>query len=141
MTKVVISALDAIRVIYRSDQKPATKNKLTALKRAGITSFITMPFLALMLVVFCFVLPASADPPARIGRINYLNGSVSFQRGDIDEWVDASVNYPLTTGDHLWADDNSRAELHVGSTAIRLNNDTELSFLNLDDDVVQIRLS
>jgi hypothetical protein len=47
----------------------------------------------------------------------------------------------MTTGDRLWADRNSRCELHIGSTAIRMDGTTAVSFLNLDDTVVQIRLS
>jgi hypothetical protein len=34
--------------------------------------------------------------------------------------VTAIPNRPLTSGDNLWTDQNARAELHVGSTAIRL---------------------
>ena len=31
----------------------------------------------------------------------------------------ADPNRPLTTGDNLWADKDSRGEIHIGSTAIR----------------------
>lgn len=106
-----------------------------------VKNFRRLLFIALILVFFGFATPIKADPPARIGRINYLNGAVSFQRSELDEWGNAALNYPMTTGDHIWVDNNSRAELHVGSTAIRLNDDTEFSFVNLDDDVVQGRLS
>src|SRR5689334_21000785 len=47
----------------------------------------------------------------------------------------------MTTGDKLWADADSRAELRLGSAAIRLNGNTGFSFLNLDDRTVQIQLS
>src|SRR5207244_13254004 len=56
-------------------------------------------------------------------------------------WVWASVNRPLTTGDGLWTDVGSRAELHIGSTAIRVGQNTAFSFLNLDDNAVQIQLN
>jgi hypothetical protein len=46
----------------------------------------------------------------------------------------------LTTGDHLWADEDSRAEMHIRSTAPRLDSRTAFAFLNLDDRTVQIRL-
>jgi len=59
------------------------------------------------------------DPPARVARLNYSSGSVSFQPGGEGEWITAVNNRPLTTGDNLWADQNSRAELHVGSLAVR----------------------
>src|SRR5262249_36300879 len=84
---------------------------------------------------------AMADPPARVARINYLQGPVSLQRGDLDEWNQAVINYPLVANDSLWTGDRSRAELHIGSTAIRLSDQTSISFLNLTDQVIQIRLA
>ena len=60
------------------------------------------------------------DPPSRVARLNYFSGSVSFQPGGEGDWVTAVQNRPLTTGDNLWADQISRAELHIGSTAIRM---------------------
>src|SRR5271156_5277319 len=81
------------------------------------------------------------DPPARVARMNFTQGSVSFQPGGEGDWVDAVPNRPLTTGDNLWTDQNSRAELHVGSTSIRLSSETSLTFLELDDHVLQLRLA
>ncbi len=81
-----------------------------------------------------------ADPPSEVGRLNLASGPVSFQSGSLDEWVPAVLNYPLTAGDHLWTDVGGRAEIHVGSSAIRLDSNTDFSFLNLDDQTVQIRL-
>ena len=81
------------------------------------------------------------DPPSVVGRMNFTQGSVSFQPGGEGDWVDAVPNRPLTTGDNLWADQNSRAELHIGSTAVRLAPETSLTFLDLDDQTTQLRLS
>ncbi len=81
------------------------------------------------------------DPPSRVARLNFSEGSVSFQPGGEGDWVQAVPNRPLTTGDNLWADQNSRAELHVGSTAIRMNSETSLTFLELDDRTTQFKLS
>jgi hypothetical protein len=81
------------------------------------------------------------DPPARAARLSYASGSVSFEPGGTDEWVDAVVNRPMTTGDKLWADQNGRAEVRIDSYALRLGPQTGFSFLNLDDRVVQVRLT
>ena len=59
------------------------------------------------------------DPPDRVGRLNDSQGSVSFRPAGEDDWVTAVPNRPLVTGDDLWADENSRAEVHIGSAAIR----------------------
>ena len=81
------------------------------------------------------------DPPSRVARLNFMEGSVSFQPGGEGDWVTAVPNRPLTTGDNLWADKDSRAELHVGSTSIRMSSETSITFLDLDDQTTQIRLS
>ncbi|MGB6402985.1 MAG: DUF6600 domain-containing protein [Candidatus Sulfotelmatobacter sp.] len=80
------------------------------------------------------------DPPSRVARLNYIEGSVSFQPGGENDWVTAELNRPLVTGDNLWADENSRAELHIGSTALRLGPKTGITLLEVSDQVAQIRL-
>jgi hypothetical protein len=81
------------------------------------------------------------DPPGRVARMNYTEGSVSFQPGGEGDWLTAVNNRPLTTGDNLWADKDSRAELHVGSTVLRMGEETSMTFLNLDDRATQLRLA
>lgn len=81
------------------------------------------------------------DPPSRVARLGYMEGSVSFQPAGETDWVQAVSNRPMTTGDKLWADQNSRAELQLGSAVIRLSENTGFSFLNLDDNTVQIQLT
>ena len=81
------------------------------------------------------------DPPGRVARMNYVQGSVSFQPGGEGDWVSAVPNRPLTSGDNLWTDRGSRAEFHVGSTAMRLSSESSLTFLDLRDDTTQLRLS
>jgi hypothetical protein len=70
-----------------------------------------------------------------------MEGSVSFQPAGETDWVEAVPNRPMTTGDRLWADRGSRAELQLGSAVIRLSENTGFSFLELDDHTVQIQLS
>ena len=81
------------------------------------------------------------DPPGRVARLGYMEGSVSFQPAGEDEWVDAVPNRPMTTGDKLWADRDSRAEVQLGSATLDLAPNTGFSFLNLDDRTIQIQLS
>jgi FecR protein len=83
----------------------------------------------------------SQDPPARAGRISFVQGSVSFQPGGQGDWVDATTNRTLTVGDNLWVDRDSRAEVQIGSTAIRLGPETSLTFLDVGNNVTQLRLS
>ena len=81
------------------------------------------------------------DPPSRVARLGYMEGSVSFQPAGENDWVGAVENRPMTTGDKLWADKDSRAELQLGSAVIRLSENTGISFLNLDDHTAQVQLS
>jgi hypothetical protein len=81
-----------------------------------------------------------ADPPSRVARISYTDGSVSLQPGGSGDWAEAAKNRPVTIGDKIWADKDARAELQAGQASIHLGSMTALSFLNLDQAVVQMRL-
>jgi len=83
----------------------------------------------------------SQDPPGRVARLNYSEGLISFRPAGEDDWVTGVPNRPLVTGDDLWADENSRAEVHIGSAALRLGAQTGITFLELDDNVTQVRLA
>jgi hypothetical protein len=84
---------------------------------------------------------AGEDPPSRAARLSFLSGTVSFQPGGVEDWVPAALNRPLTTGDRLWTEAGSRAELNLGTAALRLNGRTNFTFLNLDDGITQVQLS
>jgi hypothetical protein len=80
------------------------------------------------------------DPPSRVARIRDTDGSVSLQPGGEGEWGTAARNRPVTVGDKLWTDKDSRAELQAGQAALHLGSMTSLSFLNLDQNMTQVRL-
>jgi hypothetical protein len=81
------------------------------------------------------------DPPGRAARLAGAEGGVSLQPAGVQEWTVATLNRPLTTGDRLWSDQSSRAELDLGTAGIRLGSNTGLAFLNLDDRSAQMQLS
>jgi hypothetical protein len=84
---------------------------------------------------------ALADPSARVARISFVSGAVSFRPASLEEWSSASLNYPLTIGDHVWTDRGARGELQLGSTVVRIAPLTEFSVLNLDDRTAQLRVT
>jgi hypothetical protein len=85
--------------------------------------------------------PDAQDPPSRVARMSYFDGSVSFQAGGSGDWGNAAKNRPVTIGDKIWVDKDSRAELQAGQASIHLGAMTALSFLNLDQNITQMRLA
>jgi hypothetical protein len=84
---------------------------------------------------------ASADPPSRVARLGYMSGAVSFSPAGENDWVQATINRPLTPGDRLWSDAGARAEIQVGGAMIRMSATTSVSVLNLDDRIAQLQLT
>jgi hypothetical protein len=93
---------------------------------------------AMLLATVATQVLAQADPPARVGLLNYREGSVAFSPLGDSEWMDVPPNRPLTQGDRLWADRGSRAEVHAGAIAIRLDGQTHVAILALDDRVTRL---
>lgn len=130
--------------LHGRDQAPRPENRGTTMK----TSF-TGKFAAFFLLILSGLLSFSAsearadqgDPPTRVGRISSLDGSVSIQPGGTGDWGSAARNRPVTVGDKLWSDRDSRVELRAGQASIHMGSDTALSFLNLDQNMTQMRLS
>lgn len=81
------------------------------------------------------------DPPARVARLSLLEGSVALQPAGSSAWSADVLNWPLSRGDKLMCDSGSRAELQLGSTAIRVGAETALQVVNISDQVVQLGLS
>lgn len=106
---------------------PAVKEKLFALTIALVSLFASGL--------------AYADPPLRAARLGYTEGQVSFSPAGEPEWVQSVVNRPLTTGDRLWVDARSRAEVQIGGAAIRLGENTNVTLLNVDDNITQVQLT
>src|ERR1700733_3988915 len=84
---------------------------------------------------------AYADPPGRVARVSFISGAVSFRPAAFDEWSAATLNYPLTIGDHVWTEASARTELELGALTVRVAPSTEVSVLNLDDIIAQFRLT
>jgi len=83
----------------------------------------------------------AADPPTRVARLSYLHGDVSFVPAGENDWVEAQLNRPLITGDKLWTDRGSRAEMNIGQATLRIDQNTSFDFLNLDDRSAQVELT
>jgi hypothetical protein len=81
------------------------------------------------------------DPPGRVGRLAFAEGTVSFHDDEDNGWTKAVVNTPLTTGDALWTEPNSRSEVSLAGTRIRMDGSTELGMSQIDDSLVRLQLA
>ena len=81
------------------------------------------------------------DPPGRVARVNLLDGRGAMQPAGTDDWVNDLLNRPLTGGDKIWLETGARAEMHIGSAALRLGARTALQILTIDDRRVRLRLT
>jgi len=80
------------------------------------------------------------NPDVRVARIGLIEDHVSFQRGDDDEWYDATLNTPVQTGDRLYTGDGGRMELQLDGLYVRLDKKTALDVLDLSSHISQFRL-
>ena len=77
-------------------------------------------------------------PSGRVGRLSFLSGSVSLQVSGDSQWSDATINYPLSTGDRIYVDQGGRAEIELGDITLRLSDASDVTITNLSDDLMQI---
>jgi hypothetical protein len=85
--------------------------------------------------------PAPAgDPPARVGRLAIVTGTVSFHDNQQTAWSPAVANTPLTSGDAVWTEPNAKSEISIAGTRVRLDGATELDMLAVDDTQTRMQL-
>ncbi len=84
--------------------------------------------------------PATApiDPPARVGRVAALRGTVSFHAPSDTQWQAASLNAPVLAGDGLWTEPGATAALQVSASTVVLAPATELDVTALDGRAVAV---
>jgi hypothetical protein len=73
------------------------------------------------------------QPPSRVGRVGLVEGDVSFFADREEGWRKARLNFPVTSKNSIWTNGPSRAEVRVGASAVRLDADTMLDFVTVDD--------
>jgi hypothetical protein len=78
------------------------------------------------------------DPPGRVGSITLLAGPVTMVDLQTGSREDAVLNWPVTGGWRIETGRAARAEVRIGSTALRLDDDSTVDFVRLDDQFMQI---
>lgn len=101
------------------------------------TTYQILALIAVVVLAAADVRASQSDPPGRVGRIGYLSGPVTLtdlQDGDDEP---ATLNWPLTSQHRMSTGHVGRAEVRIGSTAVRLDGDTVVDFSRIDDEVIQ----
>lgn len=83
----------------------------------------------------------AGDPPSRVARLSYLSGDVGLLPSGTNDWSDADINRPLTTGDRLSSGRDARAELELGGTTVHIDHQTDVGVLDLNEQLAQIELT
>ncbi|QNA87306.1 hypothetical protein G4G28_00380 [Massilia sp. Dwa41.01b] len=79
------------------------------------------------------------EAPGRVGRVSLTQGQVSISTPG-EAASTALVNWPVTSNHTISTAPGARTELRIGSTAIRLDGDSALDVVELDDDRLRLRL-
>ncbi len=80
------------------------------------------------------------DGPERLAWLTYVEGTVEFQ-GVNERRTTSLPDRPLLPGDQLKTQSDSRAEISLGTAAIRLDESTELTITDLRAKLVRIELT
>ncbi|MEK6657836.1 MAG: DUF6600 domain-containing protein [Nitrospirota bacterium] len=100
----------------------------------------TLIFLVLLLTIPSLNF-AEEEPDDRVARLSLIKGDVSIQRADDKDWIAASVNMPLQTGDYIYSPKGARTEVQFDNSGyIRLSENTDLGILNLSDKIIQMKI-
>ena len=97
--------------------------------------------LAAFVPAFAALAQDGSDPPNRVARIALLEGNVSLEPSGVDQFSAAEVNYPLTAGDRIYADNQALTELQTSGLALRLGNGADLTVTTLTDFTAQFGLA
>jgi hypothetical protein len=79
----------------------------------------------------------AGDPPARVGRLARISGTVSFHGEGQDQWSPAIANYPVTADDAFWTQPDAQAVIQVSASRIVMAPSTELDTDTLSDSQFQ----
>jgi hypothetical protein len=74
-----------------------------------------------------------ADPPERVGRLSVVVGDVQSWDEALQVWQPAQLNLPVTSRSAFLSGPGARAEVTVGSAALRLDAESQANLLRLDD--------
>lgn len=109
---------------------PTIRHFFSTASRGALSAWLAWVSAAVLLML---VSSAFADPPARVGRIGFVEGDVSFYAERSEGWKPARLNFPVTSKNSIWTNGPGRAEVRIGASALRIEGDSILDFSRVDD--------
>jgi len=103
-----------------------------------------MKYLLIIFAAVAFIILPVVGHASDLGalRMGYIEGDVQINTDDIREWMPASINMPLKSGDRIWVPDDGRAEMQSRSgTFIRLDKNTSADVLRVEEHSGQFNVS
>lgn len=92
----------------------------------------TSLLLCLAFFILSFATSAQDSPQPRLLRVSLVQGDVTYQRSDLDRWVDLSINTPVLEGDKIWSGRDGRVEIEFeDGTFTRLSANTIIEISRL----------
>ena len=129
--------------ILRTGPRTGICRPLPAMNRLDPLKLLRLAGLAWMLAAGT-LRAAEADPvppPARVGQIAFISGSVRMQLEEAGTWQPAELNTPITAHGALATEPASRVELRIGSMALRAGVSAQFSLPELDDNAVAVEVA
>jgi len=82
-----------------------------------------------------------ADVKQGVGRISFMRGDVSTQRGDSGDWSAATLNQPVMNGDKVSTGVGARAEVQLDyANILRLGPNSQANIANFTHNYIQVQL-
>ena len=76
-----------------------------------------------------------------MARVSVAVGNVSIEPASVQQFNVAETNYPMTTGDRIYADAGANAEIQTGQLAVRMGQQTDLTVTAMTDTLAQFGLA
>jgi hypothetical protein len=77
--------------------------------------------------------PDAVDPPAVVGRVARVSGTVSYHGDGQTDWEPAGLNLPVTSGSGFWTEPGSGADLDIPGARIVIDGGTDFEIQSLDE--------
>jgi hypothetical protein len=79
-------------------------------------------------------------PPARVGQLSLVSSNVRMRVDRVSAWEQAVLNTPISTGSALATQIPGRTEVRVGSTALRLGQESQVVWTEISDSRLHVEI-